>query len=242
MRNRKAEATLHLLKKRQNRLVTSPGAGRLKWLHARRRCENHWEQIYTSKPEKTLSWHQSVPALSFELIQWFAKPGCSVINIGGGSSTLAGMLVEEGFSPCTVLDISKAALDRAKNCLAPSIRPRINWRVADILSERNLPAYEVWHDRAVFHFLVEPEQRAAYAALAERTVAPQGLLVLGTFGLDGPEKCSGLPVQRYDAASLAKQFDRSFRLKIEAHETHITPWGTQQSFLYIALGRAGGCV
>jgi SAM-dependent methyltransferase len=199
--------------------------------------EDHWEQIYTSKPEEMLSWHQSVPALSFDLIRQCARPGSNVIDIGGGSSTLAGMLVEGGFSPCTVLDISKAAFDRAKNRMAPSIRPRIDWRVADVLREPNLPAYDVWHDRAVFHFLVEPEQRAAYAALAERTVAPQGLLVLGTFGLDGPEKCSGLPVQRYDAASLAKQFDRSFRLKKEAHEVHNTPWGTPQSFVYIVMER-----
>jgi len=148
-----------------------------------------------------LSWHQSVPSSSFELIRHFAKPGSSVIDIGGESSILAGMLVEEGFSPCTVLDISKAALDGAKNRLAPSIRCRIDWKVADILSETDLATYDIWHDRAVFHFLVEPRQQEAYIAFAERTVKPQGLLVLGTFALDGPEKCSGLPVQRYDADS-----------------------------------------
>jgi SAM-dependent methyltransferase len=198
---------------------------------------NHWEQIYTSKPEETLSWHQSVPALSFDLIQQFARPGSGVIDIGGGSSALAGMLVGEGFSPCAVLDISKTALDRAKNRLAPSIRPRIDWRVADMLSAPDLPAYDIWHDRAVFHFLVEPEQRAAYVALAERTVAPQGLLVLGTFSLDGPENCSGLHVQRYDAESLTKHFDRSFLLKTEAHEIHITPWRASQSFIYVVMER-----
>jgi hypothetical protein len=147
------------------------------------------------------------------------------------------MLVEEGFSPCAVLDISKTAINRAKNRLAPSIRPRIDWRVADILSAPDLPAYDIWHDRAVFHFLVDPDQRAAYVALVERTVAPQGFLVLGTFSLDGPEKCSGLPVQRYDAVSLTKHFDRSFRLKIEAHETHATPWGAPQSFIYVVMER-----
>jgi SAM-dependent methyltransferase len=199
--------------------------------------ESHWEKIYASKQEEMLSWHQSVPALSFELIRQFARPRSSVIDIGGGSSILAGMLVEEGFSPCAVLDISKAALDRAKNRLAPSIRPRIDWRIADVLSEPNLPPYDVWHDRAVFHFLVEPGQRTAYVALAERTVAPQGFLVLGTFGLDGPDKCSGLPVQRYDAESLAKQFDKSFRIRKEAREVHKTPWGIPQSFLYIVMQR-----
>jgi SAM-dependent methyltransferase len=198
---------------------------------------DHWEQIYTSKPEETLSWRKSIPALSFDLIRQFGRAGSSVIDIGGGSSTLAGMLVEEGFSPCAVLDISKTALDRAKNRLAPSIRPRIDWRVADMLTVPDLPAYDIWHDRAVFHFLVEPEQRAAYVALAERTVAPQGFLVLGTFSLNGPEKCSGLRVERYDAESLTKHFDRSFFLKTEAHEIHTTPWGASQSFIYVVMER-----
>jgi SAM-dependent methyltransferase len=147
------------------------------------------------------------------------------------------MLVEEGFSRCTVLDISKAALDRAKERLASSIRDKIDWRVGDILSEPDLLTYDIWHDRAVFHFLVAPEQRDAYVALAERTILPKGILVLGTLGLDGPEKCSGLPVQRYDAGSLAKQFARCFRLKKEAHEVHHTPWETPQSFLYAVMER-----
>jgi ubiquinone/menaquinone biosynthesis C-methylase UbiE len=195
----------------------------------------HWQQIYTAKPEEALSWHQAAPALSFDLIRQNARPGSSVIDIGGGSSTLTGMLVEEGFSTCTALDISQAALDRARERLAPPIRHRIDWRVADVLSELELPAYDVWHDRAVFHFLVEAEQQAAYVALAERTVKPQGLLVVGTFRLDGPDKCSGLPVKRYDAESLARQFDRSFHFKMEAHEMHPTPWGERQSFVYVVM-------
>lgn len=195
----------------------------------------HWEQIYTSKPEDQLSWHQPMPTLSFDLIRQFARPRSSVIDIGGGSSVLAGMLVEGGFSPCTVLDISRTALEKSKNRLAPSLRSRIDWRVADILNDPNLPVYDVWHDRAVFHFLVEPEQRAAYAALAQRTVAPHGILVLGAFGLDGPDKCSGLPVQRYDAKTLVTQFDKDFCLIKETHEIHKTPWGTSQSFLYIVM-------
>jgi SAM-dependent methyltransferase len=199
--------------------------------------QSHWEQIYTSKPDETLSWHQSVPALSFELIRQFAKPGSSAIDIGGGSSTLAGMLAEEGFSPCTVLDISRAGLDRARNRLAPSIRPMIDWRVADILSDLALPTYDIWHDRAVFHFLTELKQQATYIALAEQTVAQGGVLVLGTFGLDGPDRCNGLPVQRYEAESLAKQFARSFFLKKETREIHTTPWGSPQSFQYVVLER-----
>lgn len=199
--------------------------------------KNHWEHIYTSKSEEMLSWHQPAPTLSFELIRQLAPPGSSVIDVGGGSSILAGMLVEQGFSPCTVVDLSQAALEKAKARLNPSIRSKIDWRVADILSDPDLPAFDVWHDRAVFHFMVEPSDRAAYIALAERTVASKGLLILGVFGLDGPEKCSGLEVQRYDLNSLAREFDRSFHLVKEAHELHNTPWGAPQSFLYAVLKR-----
>ncbi|MDR3726278.1 MAG: class I SAM-dependent methyltransferase [Terracidiphilus sp.] len=199
--------------------------------------QNHWENIYASKPDEKLSWLQPSPDLSLNLIREFAPPASSVIDIGGGSSALAGLLVEAGFVPCTVLDISSAALDRAKSRVDPSIQARIDWRAADILGEPDLPVVDVWHDRAVFHFLVEPEQRAAYIALARRTVASHGLIVLATFALDGPEKCSGLPVQRYDAASLAGQFAPDFQLMREAHEVHETPWGAKQSFIYVVLQR-----
>jgi SAM-dependent methyltransferase len=198
--------------------------------------QNHWEHVYTSKPEEMLSWHEDVPALSLELIRQYAKPG-SVIDIGGGSSTLAGMLVEAGFSPCAVLDISTAALERAKSRLEPSISAKIDWRVADLLSEPDLPPFDIWHDRAVFHFLVDPLQRAAYRALAARTVPSGGLLILSTFGLHGPEKCSGLPVQRYDPGSLAKQFEHSFSLKKDVVAQHSTPWGAAQPFLYVVMNR-----
>jgi SAM-dependent methyltransferase len=197
----------------------------------------HWESIYAEKPEEMLSWSQPSPVRCLKLIRQFSRPGSSVIDIGGGSSTLAGMLVEEGFSPCTVLDISSAALERARSRLDPAIQTRIDWRVADLLDEPELPKFDVWHDRAVFHFLVEPEQRAAYVKVAERTVAPLGLMVMATFALDGPEKCSGLPVERYDAASLARHFEQSFRLKHEDREMHETPWGVSQPFLFVVLER-----
>lgn len=199
--------------------------------------ENHWEAIYTSKSDDTLSWHQPMLSVSHGLIRQFAQPGSSVIDIGGGSSTLAGTLVAEGFSPCAVLDISKTALDRAKQRLEPSVRNKLDWHVVDLLSQPELPAFDVWHDRAVFHFMVEPGQRAAYIALAARTVPPKGILVLGTFHLDGPQKCSGLPVQRYDAESLAKQFDNCFELRKEVREIHNTPWGAPQHFQYVVMER-----
>ena len=199
--------------------------------------KTHWDTIYGSRADDSLSWHQPAPTLSLALIRRFAAPGSSILDVGGGSSTLAGALISEGFSPCTVLDISETALAHARERIAPALRDRIHWRVADILDNPALPAVALWHDRAVFHFLTTPEQRSTYAALAARTVTPGGHLILGTFALDGPQKCSGLPVQRYDAATLAAQFAPAFRLIHEDRELHITPAGATQPFTYAVLQR-----
>lgn len=197
----------------------------------------HWNTVYGSRPEESLSWHQPAPTLSLALIRRFAAPGSSVLDVGGGSSTLAGALAAEGFSPCTVLDISETALQHARERIAPTLRDRIQWRVADVLDNPDLPAVDLWHDRAVFHFLTTPEERSTYAALAARTVTPGGHLIVGTFALDGPQKCSGLPVQRYDAATLAAQFAPAFRLIHEDRELHTTPAGAAQPFTYAVLQR-----
>ena len=199
--------------------------------------QDHWNSIYSTRGEDSLSWHQAAPTLSLALIRRFAAPGSSVVDIGGGSSTLAAALVAAGFSPCTVLDISETALQHARERIEPALRDRIQWRIADILSNPDLPAVGLWHDRAVFHFLTTPEQRSACAALAARTVTPGGHLIVGTFALDGPQKCSGLPVQRYDAATLAAQFAPAFRLIHEDRELHTTPTGATQPFTYVVLQR-----
>ena len=200
--------------------------------------EQHWQGIYQSKPEAGLSWHQAAPTLSLELIGRFARPGSSVLDVGGGASPLAGALVQEGFSPCWVLDISAAALAVAKQRLPAEVRVRIEWRVADVLDDPQLPSFDVWHDRAVFHFMTTDEQRAVYIRVAEKTVSPGGLLIVGTFALEGPATCSGLPVQRYDAPALAAQFAASFKLRHEAHELHTTPAGKPQPFVYVVLERS----
>ncbi|HEV2275453.1 MAG TPA: class I SAM-dependent methyltransferase [Acidobacteriaceae bacterium] len=198
---------------------------------------SHWETIYRSKPDETLSWHQAFPGLSYRLIRQYARPGSSVMDAGGGSSALIGMLAKEGFAPCMVIDLSQAALDRARERLEPSIRDRIEWRAADLLGMPQLPSFDVWHDRAVFHFLSEPAQRAAYVALAGRTVRPGGIAIVGAFHLEGPEKCSGLPVQRYGAESLAKEFESSFELVKAEQDVHSTPWGARQPFVYVVMKR-----
>ena len=203
--------------------------------HAER--QSHWDGIYGTKPEDSLSWHQSVPTLSLELMRRFAKPGSSVIDVGGGASPLTGALLREGFGPCCVLDISAGAVEAGKARLEPGLRDRIEWRVADLLDEPLLPAFDVWHDRAVFHFMTTDQQRAAYLRVAQRTVAPGGVLIVGTFALDGPATCSGLPVERYSAQTLAEQFVPSFRLRHEASELHTTPAGRPQPFVYVVMYR-----
>jgi SAM-dependent methyltransferase len=196
---------------------------------------DHWEAIYTSKSDAELSWHQQQSAASYQLIVEFAKSGSSVIDIGGGSSSLAGQLVMDGFKPVTVFDISKAALARAQGRITPLLRAEIDWRVGDILSVPELPPCDVWHDRAVFHFMVEPDDQLRYVALAARTVKQHGILIVGTFASDGPERCSGLPVRRYDSDELAKVFGKNFDLKRTVVEEHVTPSGVRQPFVYVAM-------
>jgi ubiquinone/menaquinone biosynthesis C-methylase UbiE len=199
--------------------------------------KDHWEKIYTSRTDDQLSWHQQQLGASYQLIIELAKPGSSVIDVGGGSSPLTAQLVTDGFKPVTVLDISKAALERAQKRIAPSLKSQIDWRVGDILEDPELPPCDVWHDRAVFHFLVGPGDQARYVALARRTVKQHGILIVGTFASDGPEKCSGLPVHRYDGDSLAKVFGEEFDLRRTVTEEHITPSGVRQPFVYVAMER-----
>jgi 2-polyprenyl-3-methyl-5-hydroxy-6-metoxy-1,4-benzoquinol methylase len=200
-------------------------------------AQEHWDGIYQSKTEDALSWHQAAPTVSLDLIREFASPGSSVLDIGCGSSTLTGTLTELGYSNCCALDISLSALKKARERLNPATAAKIDWKVVSILDQPQLPFFDLWHDRAVFHFLTDPEQRAAYVALATQTVRSQRHLVLGTFALNGPERCSGLPVQRYDAASLSALFEESFILRKEVQEVHQTPWGASQPFQYVVMQR-----
>ncbi|HTF70663.1 MAG TPA: class I SAM-dependent methyltransferase [Edaphobacter sp.] len=200
-------------------------------------AKDHWEGIYTSKPDEELSWFQPTSTTSYQLITEFASPGASVVDIGAGSSPLAGQLVRDGFCPVTIVDISEAALTRARCAVAPDIREKIEWQVCDLLANPQLPSCDVWHDRAVFHFLIGPDDQARYVALASRTVKQHGLLIVGTFRLDGPTKCSGLPVHGYDSESLAEVFSETFHLVRGAGEEHMTPSGVKQPFVYVVMRR-----
>ncbi|MDZ4803214.1 MAG: class I SAM-dependent methyltransferase [Bryobacteraceae bacterium] len=201
----------------------------------------HWERIYRTKQESEVSWHQDEPELSLALVCAFSRPGASVIDIGGGSSVLIGRLVERGFRGCAVLDISEAALGRARARIG-SNACQIKWILADITNAPDdLGTFDVWHDRAVFHFLVTPEARDAYAGLARRTVPVGGELIIGTFALNGPEKCSGLEIERYDGCKLSTVLGSGFALRREIQETHVTPWGTPQQFTYAIFDRVADC-
>jgi SAM-dependent methyltransferase len=199
----------------------------------------HWEGVYRAKKEEELSWHQDDPrkAKSFALIREFAPLTARIIDIGCGSSTLAGALIDDGYSNVTVIDISEAALERAKS-LNASASGRIRWIVSDVVASPVLPGpFDLWHDRAVFHFLTSQVDQKSYVDLCARNVAPGGHAVVATFALDGPEKCSGLPVQRYDGPGIEAAFQPGFELVKSDSQTHITPWGKPQAFCCSVLRR-----
>jgi SAM-dependent methyltransferase len=193
------------------------------------RAQEYWESVYASKGERDLSWTQPAPLMSLALIGEVCPTG-RVIDVGGGTSLLAERLLERGYS-VTVLDISKTAIDRARNRIGDRAS-QIHWIVADVTENLQLGSFDVWHDRAAFHFLTASIDRAAYTALLARTVRGGGHVVIATFALDGPEKCSGLAVRRYDGQMLAAELGPQFNLLKSVRELHSTPWGGEQSFQY----------
>ena len=197
--------------------------------------QGHWTRVYAEKAPSAVSWYQAEPAPSLRALHRFgAQPSSSVIDIGGGASNLVDALLRRGWQDVTVLDIAAPALEAARERLGPEAG-RVHWEVADITDWQPARRYDVWHDRAVFHFLTEPEQREAYRRALLAGLAPGGLVILATFALDGPETCSGLPVQRYDPAGLAKELGDAFDLIAGWREEHITPWGSRQSFNWSAF-------
>jgi SAM-dependent methyltransferase len=199
----------------------------------------HWEGVYATKRGRQLSWFQEEPALSLELIRAVSPARGRVIDVGGGASVLVDRLLESGFDDVAVLDISRSALDQARARLGKRAEA-VRWIEADATKPTDLGKFDVWHDRAVFHFLTNPDDRKRYVALASRSIAPSGHLIMATFAREGPLKCSGLDVCRYDARSLAAELGDSFALVREAAETHVTPWGSAQAFFYGVFRRQPG--
>jgi len=194
---------------------------------------NHWERVYRTKAADEVSWYAPHLERSMELIRRGARDlNAPVIDVGGGESTLIDDLLAEGFHDVTVLDISATAVEATNQRLGPVVS-KVQWVVADV-TQIELPAsrYDIWHDRAVFHFLTESSARAAYIAAVERAVKPGGHVIVATFGPQGPLRCSGLDVCRYDPDSLHGEFGARFRLVESFVDIHHTPAGTEQQFLY----------
>ncbi len=200
---------------------------------------SHWENVYQTKGEREVSWFQQNPAISLDLIRATGITNtASVIDIGGGASRLVDALLDAGFENVTVLDLSEKALAVSKARLG-SRAAKVQWIAADVTTWRPLQVYDVWHDRAAFHFLTDPKDRAAYAERVLQAVAPGGHVIIGTFALDGPERCSGLPVVRYDAALLGAALGPSFHLVESRNDAHETPAGIIQRFQFSRFLRLG---
>jgi SAM-dependent methyltransferase len=198
---------------------------------------DHWDTVYAGKPETAVSWYQPHAERSLQLIR--AAPGgrdAAVIDVGGGASTLVDDLLADGYRDVTVLDISESALSRAKARLGARAGD-VGWIVADITNWAPPRTWTVWHDRAVFHFLTEKGQQDAYIAALKSATDRGATVIVATFALDGPERCSGLPVQRYDAATLMVRLGNDFRLVSASTERHVTPGGVEQRFAYSVLER-----
>jgi 2-polyprenyl-3-methyl-5-hydroxy-6-metoxy-1,4-benzoquinol methylase len=197
----------------------------------------HWQNVYHTKGEAEVSWSQPSPEPSLGLIETFA-PGrdASIVDIGGGASRLVDALRERGYRHITVLDLSEAALQSARERLGTQAA-FVQWVAADVTKWQPPQAFEVWHDRAAFHFLVDPRDRDAYIARLHQGVKTGGHAFIATFALDGPEKCSGLPVQRYDHVALSKALGPDFVLVQHQPHYHITPWGAAQSFQFSVFRR-----
>ena len=190
----------------------------------------HWQGTYATKGEREVSWFQDSPQPSFDLIKQFAtSPTAAIVDVGGGASRLAETLLREGFQDITVLDLSEAALAAGRARLDKQAA-RLRWITADVITWESAQAYDVWHDRATFHFLVEPSDRVAYLSRLTRFLRPGGHAIIATFAPDGPERCSGLPIVRYDADSLSRTLGSAFVVLTSQRHTHLTPWGAGQQF------------
>lgn len=199
----------------------------------------HWETVYSTKSADAVSWYQPHAERSLTMIRSTGVlHSGAIIDVGGGASTLVDDLVAEGYQNLTVLDLSAAALKVAKQRLGNRAE-LVDWRVGDITTAE-LPDrhFDIWHDRAVFHFLTEKHDRQAYVANVMRAVKPLGHIIIATFAADGPTKCSGLPVMRYSAEQLHAEFGGSFTLVEQEHESHHTPAGAIQKFVYCHCRRA----
>ena len=202
--------------------------------------KSHWESIYGSRPPEALSWHQADPALSLRLIrQALPELEAPLIDIGGGASRLVDGLLEAGYRDLTVLDVSATALGLARLRLGQQAAA-IAWVEADVTRFQPQRRYRLWHDRAVFHFLTEAEDRRRYVAALDAALEPGGQLIIASFAIGGPERCSGLEIVQYDAPKLSAELGDAFELLEQQDVLHRTPTGAEQAFSFFRLRRRTG--
>jgi 2-polyprenyl-3-methyl-5-hydroxy-6-metoxy-1,4-benzoquinol methylase len=200
--------------------------------------KSHWENIYSTKQLQEVSWYQPTPATSLALIEMLnLSADAKIIDIGGGDSLLVDNLLAHGFENISVLDISKRALERAQRRIGQDNAAKVNWIEADVSSFDPEGFYDVWHDRAVFHFLTDTAAVAHYVKIASEHIKKGGYLIIATFAEDGPLKCSGLHIQQYSEESLVSVFAENFEALKIFKEMHKTPSGTEQSFVFALLRR-----
>ncbi len=194
---------------------------------------SHWDDVYTTKPADTVSWFQDAPTPSLEMIaQTGLGMGDPIVDIGGGASLLIDRLLDRGHSAVTVLDIAEPGLAVAQKRLGDH-GGRVTWIAQDVTAwHPPQAAFALWHDRAVFHFLVEAADRAAYVRALDGGLRPGGFVILAPFALTGPERCSGLPVRRYSAAMLQAELGAGYQLLNHQPQTHLTPAGNRQDFIW----------
>jgi len=208
----------------------------------------HWNDLYGSKSAQELSWTQTRPGVVLSWLEQIGpQPDSAVLEVGGGQGVLVDHLLERGWGLVTVLDLSEVALEQAQKRLGTSRLgtngERVRWQVGDVTTAVLEPnSYFLWHDRAVFHFLTDPAAVARYIVQASTSVRPGGHLMLSTFAPDGPERCSGLVVQRYSAQTLLELFAPHFRKRAAERELHLTPWGAVQAFTCVWLERISSSV
>ena len=198
--------------------------------------EGHWDQVYRSKKATDVSWYQLSPDESLRRIQGLGDASARIVDVGAGASLLVDALLDAGYRHPVVVDISAAALDCAKERLGARSN-LVQWLVADVTKSPSLPEVDIWHDRAVLHFLTAPSDQRAYAELAAKTICKGGHAVIATFAPDGPERCSGLLVQRHDGQSIGLLLGGEFELVAEERVAHRTPTGVEQRFCWAVFHR-----
>lgn len=194
--------------------------------------KNHWENIYSNKDENEVSWFQTIPKTSHQLIKKLnLESNDNIIDIGSGRSRILKILIDDGFNNLSYLDISKEACKKSKIALGDD-KSKVNWNVENVLNFESKIKYKLWHDRAVFHFFTDKKDIEKYKEVAIKNISDGGYLVLGTFSINGPKKCSGLDVSQYSEQSLYEIFKSDFNLLESFYIDHQTPFDTTQNFLF----------